>query len=654
MNESLRLSLQYKLGAIVLGVTVIALGLFGILLIEHVEQTEYSEESGQLLEISRGVRGMLAVNHELMTFAAERDFAAFEAMFDAPFALDGTRTMRLAGHEVPQLKMGARSVGPRFQILEAFTEGMVDHVATIFVRHGDDFLRVATSLRDDEGERATGTLLGRDHPASRNLLAGEDYVGKAELFGRPYMAKYRPLVDRSGNVIGALFVGLDLWPSLARIKEEIKAIRVGRTGYVYVLDARPGENYGRLLIHAAHEGRNVFEIADADARESIRRALARGDGTIGRYQFPDRAGVSHERIVAIAESPEWQWLVGVSADYEEFTEQRDRIRYAVLGALLVAALAIILALKLAIRRLILAPLLEMHATLQASETRFRTLVTSSHDLIYTVDAAGRLTAVFDKERLILAAPTEPPVGQAVQALLGADPQHEAAHARALEGRHVVYDWAAHGPSGRVEFQSSLSPMHDESGRVSGLVCIGRDITERRRAEELTAYLARHDALTGLPNRALMQDRLQQAIRQAERNGRVVGLLFIDLDRFKAVNDDHGHDVGDQLLQAVAQRLLGSVRQTDTVARIGGDEFVAVVGDAREQTDLVQVAEKLLDAFAHPFILPTCTLEMSASIGISCYPADATDAAALLKSADAAMYQAKNAGRANFRSTGATS
>lgn len=654
MDKSSLSFLQYKLSAIVLSVTVVAIGLFGALLLRHVERTEYQEASSNLLEVSHRIRGMLSVNHGLMIVAAKRHFAVFEAMFHEPFHLDTGTTLHLAGHDVAQLTVGRRPVRPDFPAIDEFTSGSLGYVASIFVRHDDDFLRVATSLRDGSGQRAVGTLLGRDHPAYHLLLGGQSYIGPARLFERPYMTKYRPLLDPGGRVIGALFVGLDLSANFAQIREEIKAIRVGRTGYVYVADSQPGGSYGRLLIHPTHEGGNLLQLAEPGAQDFVRQALAGGDGMVGRYQFRDPSGQLREKIAAVAQFPAWHWVIGAGAYYEEFTEQRLHLQYAVFGTLLVAALAIMVALMVSIRRLVLVPLLALHETLRASEQRFRTVVTSSSDIIYTTDEKGYLTAVFDKGLVVPPNAIAALIGQPAEAFLGhADPQHQAFHARAIGGEKLVYDWSAEGPAGHFDFQSSLSPMCDAQGRVSGLVCIGRDITERRRAEALANHVAHHDVLTGLPNRALMQDRLQQAIRQAERSGRAVGLLFIDLDHFKAVNDQFGHEIGDQLLQAIARRMLACVRDSDTVARIGGDEFVVVISDASGQAALVQVAEKLLDAFTRPFALAACTLAMSPSIGISSYPADATDAMTLLKVADAAMYEAKNAGRAGLSSTAKT-
>lgn len=652
MDDSLHSSLQYKLGAIVLSVTVIALGIFGSLLLEHVERTEYQEASEHLLDVGRRVRGMLTVNHQLMRVAADKHFAAFEAMLDGPIRADKTTMVHVGDHYVPQLRAGRQAIGPDFPPIDEFTRESLGSVATIFVRHGDAFLRVATSLRDEDGQRAVGSLLGSNHPAHGQLLRGEAYVGPAQLFGRPYMTKYRPLTSASGEVIGALFVGLDMSSSFAQIRDEIKAIRVGRTGYVYVLDAQPGEEHGRLLIHPNHEGRNVFDMVEPEALGFFRKALSGGDGLVDSYRFREPNGELRDKIAAIIEFPERQWVIASASYYDEFTAQRRRLQYAVLGALLIAAAAIVIALKASIRRLVLQPLLTMHENLRASEMRFRTLVTSTDDLIYTTDETGRLTAVFDKGLVAKQEEADALIGRPVAALLGHDDAlHGATHTRALEGEHVVYDWWTTGPCGKIDIQSALSPMRDADGKVSGLVCIGRDITERRRAEALANHLAQHDALTGLPNRMLMQDRLQQAIHHAERHGKLVGLLFIDLDHFKQVNDRYGHETGDQLLQAVAQRLLACVRQTDTVARIGGDEFVVVISEAANQDALVQVAEKLLGAFSQAFQLPLCTLTMSPSIGISAYPSDAQDAVDLIKAADAAMYAAKNAGRASIRCSG---
>lgn len=168
--------------------------------------------------------------------------------------------------------------------------------------------------------------------------------------------------------------------------------------------------------------------------------------------------------------------------------------------------------------------------------------------------------------------------------------------------------------------------------------------ELRQKEEELQYLVQHDALTGLANRSLLEDRLTQAIMRARRNGHAVAVLMADLDGFKEVNDTHGHEVGDQMLKAIATRLRACVRESDTVARIGGDEFVIVLDELQELEDSTRVAQKLVEVSSWPVHLQDQPLKVSISVGIACFPRDATELPSLIKLADDTMYQAKSAGR----------
>ena len=167
--------------------------------------------------------------------------------------------------------------------------------------------------------------------------------------------------------------------------------------------------------------------------------------------------------------------------------------------------------------------------------------------------------------------------------------------------------------------------------------------ERKRAEEHLSYLAHHDPLTGLANRGLFCDRLQQALARSKRVKQLVGVMLLDLDRFKVVNDTLGHECGDRVLQETAARLLKCVREVDTVCRIGGDEFTVLVeGVAREQ-DLSTVARRILQAMSRPFVLDTQEITVGVSVGITAFPLDNQAMEDLLKHADAAMYRAKERG-----------
>lgn len=175
-----------------------------------------------------------------------------------------------------------------------------------------------------------------------------------------------------------------------------------------------------------------------------------------------------------------------------------------------------------------------------------------------------------------------------------------------------------------------------------------EIQERKLAEQQIRYLANHDALTGLPNRRLLEDRLEQAMEMARRNGTQVAIQFIDLDRFKPINDHLGHRIGDMLLKAVAVRLRGLLRAVDTVSRVGGDEFVIVLPEMHSASAAGEIAQKILNALALPYLIEENELSVTPSIGISLYPRDGQDAEALLACADAAMYYAKDMGRGNYQ------
>ncbi|MGB0468174.1 MAG: EAL domain-containing protein, partial [Pontibacterium sp.] len=211
-----------------------------------------------------------------------------------------------------------------------------------------------------------------------------------------------------------------------------------------------------------------------------------------------------------------------------------------------------------------------------------------------------------------------------------------------------YECVSAYPDGReVVLDVYKAPFYGLDGTLYGIVGISRDITDKRAADELIWQQANFDTLTGLPNRNMMQDRMAQEIKKAHRVGGMVALMFLDLDRFKEINDSLGHDMGDRLLVEAARRLSLAVRDTDTVARQGGDEFTVILGELKETGSVEKVANNILTSLAEPFLLGDEQVYVTASIGITFYPDDATEIEALLKNADQAMYAAKAAGRNRF-------
>jgi diguanylate cyclase (GGDEF)-like protein/PAS domain S-box-containing protein len=200
---------------------------------------------------------------------------------------------------------------------------------------------------------------------------------------------------------------------------------------------------------------------------------------------------------------------------------------------------------------------------------------------------------------------------------------------------------------RVWVKATVTAMK-EGSHAATLVAVIEDISQRKQFEEELIHLARHDALTGLANRTLLLDRVSQAIAQARRSGAQVAMLFLDLDRFKTINDSLGHDAGDRVVVEVGRRLKQAVRDADTVARLGGDEFVVLLAELPSELIAAALAQKILGALFEPMLIQGHELAPACSIGISLYPRDGADGKTLLKNADAAMYQAKAQGRGNYQ------
>jgi diguanylate cyclase (GGDEF)-like protein/PAS domain S-box-containing protein len=193
----------------------------------------------------------------------------------------------------------------------------------------------------------------------------------------------------------------------------------------------------------------------------------------------------------------------------------------------------------------------------------------------------------------------------------------------------------------------ISAMEDEQGQLVHYVAVFADITERKQTEERLEFLATHDPLTNLPNRALFNDQFKHALGLANRSGSKVALMYLDLDGFKQVNDTYGHETGDQLLKDISTRFRSELRESDTVARLGGDEFAFIIENIKDQENVVNVAEKILEVIKQTLLLDELDVDITGSLGVSVYPDNGEEAEILLKQADRAMYRAKEEGKNTY-------
>jgi diguanylate cyclase (GGDEF)-like protein/PAS domain S-box-containing protein len=294
--------------------------------------------------------------------------------------------------------------------------------------------------------------------------------------------------------------------------------------------------------------------------------------------------------------------------------------------------------------------------LSQSETRFRSLMELSSDVYWEQDEHFRFNQFTDIAKRSFGVPVserEAHIGKTRWELpnsrTGATEWE--AHKAMLEAHKPFYDFVHSrvATDGKLHYISvSGQPIFDEKGTFTGYRGVARDVTEKKAAEERIRHLAQHDELTGLPNRTMFNQNLKHAINRALRYSRTLAILFIDLDRFKLINDTLGHEVGDRALEEIAERLRGCMRGSDTIARFGGDEFVILIEEFTAASDVAEVVNKLLGAVKKPLKHQAQEFSLSASIGISTFPDDGKDAQTLLKNADIAMYRAKDKGRNTFQ------
>jgi diguanylate cyclase (GGDEF)-like protein/PAS domain S-box-containing protein len=291
--------------------------------------------------------------------------------------------------------------------------------------------------------------------------------------------------------------------------------------------------------------------------------------------------------------------------------------------------------------------LEQYAAVKEMETRlFGAILLASPDPIYVLDLAGRFIYANKATAKLFALKPEVIIGKTTFDLgfpFASDFQRNLdkviAEQSTYQGK-FVHTFA----SGQGErFEYLLLPVLDEQQNTEVIVCISRDITEQALAEERIWHSAHHDLLTGLPNRRLFLDRLEQEVKHAQRSNVALAVLFMDLDGFKDVNDSLGHEAGDHLLIDVAKRLTDCVRKEDTVARMGGDEFTVILSGAKQHKDVEGVVQSIIEALGMPFDIAQQPVQISVSIGISFYPHDAITPVELLEASDKAMYQAKKSG-----------
>jgi diguanylate cyclase (GGDEF)-like protein/PAS domain S-box-containing protein len=491
-----------------------------------------------------------------------------------------------------------------------------------------------------------------------------------------YIKKYAPL---------NLFVGSGRYEDeiRERVKKETQKLLLNTTygeyGYIFAYDYN-----GVTIAHGnrALLGKNRLNFVTNNQyiiRDIVEGGKRNPEGLFMTYEASfhpnnqDRRKISFIRAI-----PQFKWVIGTgvylmeenNALQQQEQALKDKMQSTLLNMLAVSLVIMLLIMGIMFfistkLRTVLARY-ENHLLLSNKQIReqklvFETLYQKSADGIWLlkegifVDCNEAIVKMFKaKKKDALINVTLPDLSPEYQP--DEQSSYEKAHwMNALALQHGVhkFEWQARDMDGRAFWISIvMTTIHMNKGLIQH--CSVRDITIRKELEEenrkqkkLLMHQVEHDTLTGLPNRNLLQDRLTQAIKKASRDDKVLGVMFIDVDKFKSVNDSLGHDAGDMLLKMIAQRMRQSIRDTDTVARLSGDEFIVLLDGCKDSSDIFVAIKKLVASFQEPFILGNESFKITTSIGVSVYPHDGESASKLLKNADIAMYKAKSKGRNRY-------
>lgn len=481
--------------------------------------------------------------------------------------------------------------------------------------------------------------------------------------------EYCPIVFAAPTPQYPPFVGFDLCTrpiSLAAMEAAAATDSVLLSDRVLVSDQRTGEMRDGVVIFApvyrangTLHGWTALPLAIGDlfadalpADSPLSVSLYDGAIDAGQLMYTDGrelvpGGMMHTTALALAGH---NWVM-------QFHEPPVATRNATVvaaGGLSIALLLFVLlwrAGSLHARAVALAE--RLSAAYRSSEERYRTIISSLDDAYFETDLSGNLR--FFNNALVRM------LGYSRRELDGLNNRAymDSVNAeKVFAAFNLVFEttepqrgvqWEVTRKDGeRIYVEASISLTRDDAGEPTGFRGIAHDITNRRRADERIHYLAHYDSLTGLPNRTLFEDRMAQVLKQRREGGQSAALLFLDLDRFKTINDSLGHHAGDELLKLVARRIADCVRDGDTVCRPGGDEFLVLLGQLRNAATAGKVAGKILRAVSAPYTVENWEFSVTPSIGIAVVPDDGTDIETLTRNADTAMYHAKESGRNNFQ------
>lgn len=568
-------------------------------------------------------------------------------------------------------------------------------VATIFKREEDNFIRVATSIKTEDGLLALNTYLEKDHPARQKLLNGQSYLGRAYMFGKDYMTYYEPII-KNGYVIGAYFVGLNINEELKQLKDFLKSVKIGDKGYIYAVDLMKD----LIVVHPIDEGYRVSELRNIRNLSFYDEMLKRKRGII-EYMWPNERSKDrkHKEKVAIFEIvKDLNWLISLSY-YKEDIEKKAKTNASDLqNSLIMTGLLNISLIFLSATQ----TLNQVTKTIKNITEQIRNLKTGRIDLgktlkVETKDEIGELSKEFNslleqirdiqtfrekikdfrsfkeafnftcnllKNRFDIeeclfysffndgtyskyCANKHIPQSNKCPSLLSnrilTSSKSRCPHFSDSSKQFICIPINLDKDNGYV-IQIVKSESFENEGRLLQYLEEALPLLQTKKQLELLKEQSLKDELTGIYNRRFLHSTIEFILEQTKRHQKSLGVLMCDIDYFKRINDTYGHDIGDLVLQNIAKVIKSCLRKADLIIRYGGEEFLVLLTDINT-INTVKVAEKIRESVKNNMLkFNKINTPLTISIGIAIYPDNSDDFNEVVKMADKALYKAKNGGR----------
>ncbi|HSI28739.1 MAG: EAL domain-containing protein [Methylophilus sp.] len=613
-------------------------------------ETKANEETQKLSNLLITAKTLVS-EHVLSSMALLQQYAYTEGQ---P-SIRGTT--KLLDTTVPNLLFGNAPQTGKTELVDSVTR-IGSGTATIFVKSDQQFFRIATNVKKADGSNAFATELNAQGKPIRQLLNNQTFYGVVDILGEAYLSRYEPMHDSNGTLIGAWYVGYKL--NFNAIDQAIRQWGFLEKGFVAITDF---QGQIRFL---------TTGVSQAEATAALN-------------------DTNHQWKKVTREVPEWDFQINILYPTSEAYWSAFGALSPALIITLIVALVGLIALISGLRRFVLNPLggepetarqLLMHiergnfaednttappgtliANMVKMRRRLREMLSQIHasanrlkisssvfehanDAIFITDSRGLIVQCNPSFSIVTGYSQSEVIGQPPEAfgLACHDPTFFESFykAKAVQEWHGEV-WNRHRLGEEYLAELELSPVMNESGEFEHYVGLFSDITHAKEQQIMLEHLAYHDVLTQLPNRMLFSRRLHHALIEAEREQTLIAICYIDLDDFKIVNDQYGHEYGDKLLTQLASRLSDMLKPSDTIARLGGDEFAMLLCGCRTQTEYTRLLKKLLAAIEKPFAIDKFKFSISASIGYTLYPFDHHPPDTLLRHADHAMYHAKTHG-----------